>query len=149
MTYYQFEYYHKNKELILEKLRQKRLADPEGHREKRKLYMREYKARNREKNRANDRKWYAQRRARGCRKKNVNAAVRKAKWLKATPGWTDLFEIHCIYRMCPEGYQVDHIVPLINETVCGLHVPWNLQYLTVSENASKGNRLNWQRAMPL
>jgi hypothetical protein len=38
-------------------------------------------------------------------------------------------------------YEVDHIIPLKNDKVCGLHVPENLQIITRFNNRSKQNKL--------
>ncbi len=38
-------------------------------------------------------------------------------------------------------HHVDHIIPLQGRDVSGLHVPWNLQVITGSDNSRKGNRL--------
>ncbi|MGT2429370.1 hypothetical protein ACU4HD_12665 [Cupriavidus basilensis] len=43
------------------------------------------------------------------------------------------------YAACPEGMQVDHAVPLNGVFVSGLHVSWNLQYVTPEENGRRGN----------
>ena len=52
---------------------------------------------------------------------------------------TYMKELRLFYFHCPTGHQVDHIIPIKNKIVCGLHVPWNLQYLLANENARKGN----------
>lgn len=73
----------------------------------------------------------------------ANAAARRARIMKACPTWLSTeqkAEIVQIYRNRPLGCHVDHIVPLKGENVCGLHVPWNLQYLEASENFRKKNR---------
>lgn len=80
-------------------------------------------------------------RAKNPTKLRFYTAKHRASLLKATPPWANLEKIAEIYAGCPEGMEVDHIVPLQGVSVKGLHVHYNLQYLTVSENRSKGNRL--------
>lgn len=59
-----------------------------------------------------------------------------------TPKWVNLLEIDLIYRNRPENHHVDHIIPLIGKNVSGLHVPWNLQYLSQTENIKKNNKFD-------
>lgn len=66
-------------------------------------------------------------------------ANRKSSMLKATPEWANLEKIKEIYKNCPSGYHVDHIIPLQNNNVCGLHVEDNLQYLKAEDNLKKSN----------
>lgn len=57
-----------------------------------------------------------------------------------TPKWSNALVIAEIYKNRPEGYHVDHIIPLNGKLVSGLHVPENLQYLTAKENLQKSNK---------
>lgn len=73
----------------------------------------------------------------------ARTAKYKASKLQRTPSWVskeELASIELFYKNCPIGYQVDHIIPLQGDIVSGLHVLANLQYLTISENASKRNK---------
>jgi 5-methylcytosine-specific restriction endonuclease McrA len=62
----------------------------------------------------------------------------RAKLLAQTPQDADRLAIREFYAGCPEGYEVDHIIPISKG---GLHTLENLQYLTQSENRRKGNKL--------
>lgn len=64
---------------------------------------------------------------------------RRATKLSRTPKWANIVKIGEIYKNCPEGYHVDHIIPLQGKLVSGLHVENNLQYLSSIDNCSKNN----------
>ena len=68
-----------------------------------------------------------------------NSVASKLTKMNRVPKWADLKAIQQFYYNCPEGYEVDHIVPFNGENVSGLHVLNNLQYLTQSDNSRKGN----------
>lgn len=77
---------------------------------------------------------------------SVTSAKRQASYkaalLKRVPSWitnSELEEISKFYALCPEGYHIDHIIPLQGTNVSGLHTLSNLQYLKAEENLSKKN----------
>jgi hypothetical protein len=90
-----------------------------------------------EKSRSKSREWPAKNRA----AHRAKIARRRAALKQASPVWADKKAILEVYKTCPIGYHVDHIVPLNGKNVCGLHVHWNLQHLPAKENLSKGNKL--------
>lgn len=71
---------------------------------------------------------------------NSQNRVMQLRKLKRVPIWSETEQIKQYYIGCPKGYQVDHLIPLQGKNVSGLHVIGNLQYLTKSENCSKGNK---------
>jgi 5-methylcytosine-specific restriction endonuclease McrA len=73
---------------------------------------------------------------------SYNNAKRRATKINQTPPDADMEKIKEIYKNCPKGYEVDHIHPLSKG---GLHHQDNLQYLTMSENRSKGAKILYER----
>ena len=81
----------------------------------------------------------------------ADTKARRRKHRDATPPWLSRkqkSEIRQLYQIAMtmtqttgEQYVVDHIIPLQGETVCGLHVPWNLRVITQEENLKKSNKL--------
>lgn len=71
----------------------------------------------------------------------LTSTLRYYRVKDATPPWVSKKELREIYKNCPEGFHVDHIHPIRHPLLCGLHVPWNLQYLPAADNLKKRNRL--------
>lgn len=86
-------------------------------------------------------KTYSKTKVAKANKRRVSAERRALK-SKACPSWVNKNELKNIYANCPYGYEVDHIIPLKHKDVCGLHVPWNLQYLPKAENSRKNNKFD-------
>ena len=69
-------------------------------------------------------------------KKNHHRNAYRARL--SIPCDADLVKLKEIYQNCPEGHEVDHIIPLSRG---GLHHQDNLQYLTREQNRSKSNKI--------
>jgi hypothetical protein len=79
----------------------------------------------------------------------LHTNIRRKRLRDASPPWLtkeQKQEIRKVYAsalnlsgLTGERYEVDHIIPLVSDQVCGLHVPWNLQVLTKEENLRKHN----------
>ena len=68
----------------------------------------------------------------------------RARKLNATPTNADMKLIGEIYKMCPDNYEVDHIIALAEG---GLHHQDNLQYLPAMENRRKNKTQNYDRKL--
>jgi 5-methylcytosine-specific restriction endonuclease McrA len=73
---------------------------------------------------------------------------RKNALRRATPIWCDKRSVERLKTKVRSlnkeagfiKFHVDHIIPLQGESICGLHVPWNLQVITAEENLRKSNK---------
>lgn len=76
----------------------------------------------------------------------AQAAKRRACQRNATPSWSEIDKIKEVYALARRltvetgvKHHVDHIVPLVNDFVSGLHVFSNLRVITATENHIKRN----------
>lgn len=138
------KYFNKNKKFILKQ-------QYENNKEKRKQYAKEYYHKTKDIRKEHKTEYLKEHYKNNKARYIAHDAKRRASKLNATPVWLSKFDhdyIKHIYIQAKELQKldgiprhVDHIIPLQGKTVCGLHVPWNLQILTATENASKGNRI--------
>lgn len=135
-------YYAANRERIRAERNEWRLRHPELARQQ----AREYKTRQESRQRRRERyakEQEANKAWKAAHPELVRAYCTRRNSAKrvATCPWADEEAIKAIYaKAASVGLQVDHIVPLRSQLVCGLHCEANLQLLTRSENSSKGNR---------
>lgn len=129
--------------------------NPERKRENDKRYYEQ----NRERELAKSKKRHKKNRKANCERSKqwrldnpnrvaAQTAARRAVKKQAIPVWADTKQIETFYaeakRLTEEtgvSHQVDHIVPLNNDMVCGLHCEDNLRIITAEENNTKKNKL--------
>jgi len=155
---YSRDRYHSDPDKYSAQVRLRRKNSPEKVREEKRaeylkhksIYVQRAKAwrlENPESVRKAARDWHKQ----NPEKSYAAVVKRRMAKLNRTPVWLTAEqrnEIARVYRKARGltistgiSHQVDHVVPLRNKRVSGLHVPWNLQILTANQNQSKGNRL--------
>jgi hypothetical protein len=92
------------------------------------------------KQRERKRRYHATPSGKACQRRK--SFFKEEKIRLATPKWCDRASLNDFISSCPEGYHVDHIIPLRGETVWGLNIPENLQYLPAQENLLKHNKID-------
>lgn len=122
-------------------------ANPEKYKEKSRIRREKNLEKSRKIVNKSYKKIYTQRRTQERARINANIAAKRA----ATPFWLTAIhkaQIREYYEIAKARemqtgikYHVDHIIPINGIGVCGLHVPWNLQILSASENCAKKNRI--------
>jgi hypothetical protein len=118
-------------------------AEPENAERAKAATKRSYKAQDPAERRAKQAAWREANRG----AYNALIAAYKAQKRLAVPTWANRFFISEAYdlaavrtRVTGFEWQVDHVVPLQSDLVCGLHVEHNLAVVPKVVNLAKGNR---------
>lgn len=137
---YAKEYYKKNKQKMDAANKEYASRNKEKISEYKKQYDKENKdALNRQKYKwkESNKAYYAHKSAeRRFAKKNSEILDSGSKRVKSI-----YLACHNISKRSGVPHHVDHIVPLINDNVCGLHVWWNLRIVSAKSNMKKSNFL--------
>lgn len=111
-------------------------------REERRKYLREWRRNNKERNRLAQWRY----RQKNLPKFRAYCQQYRDQREQATPLWANRVVMEVYYTRRNElndiwgtSFEVDHIVPILSELVCGLHCEFNLQILDSEENNRKHN----------
>ena len=81
-------------------------------------------------------------------------AIRERNLKQATPTWSISFFIEEAYELSQRRtkvtgllWEVDHIIPIVNKNVCGLHVEHNLQVVPTTWNKQKSNKWDCEKGV--
>ena len=151
---YRRNYYLRNKERLLQKSKDYQRENPEKVNKKnveyyaknpkcRKRYYQNWKTRNPGLKAVQSAEW----KRNNPEKVNEATARRRAMKKNATPQWRNTFFLREAYalaklrtKMTGIVWEVDHIVPLQSDIVCGLHVEYNVQVIPKEVNKMKSNK---------
>lgn len=132
---YWIEYYQKNKEKRNLQSSLWRKNNPKRANELKLKWAQE----NPDKVRESKAKWRASNKPALAQK----ASLERLRKRQAQPIWANKADILEVYKEAAYfGLEVDHIIPLTSDIVCGLHVWDNLQLLTKSDNVRKKNNFS-------
>ena len=139
-------WYQKNKNAEIAKAKEYHYATYANKREHKVKKAIEWVKNNPDKYKANAKRCYEKTKL----KRFAYQALARAKRRNAVPKWFETIkeDVQKIYieartKTLETGipHEVDHIIPLVSDYVCGLHVPNNLRVITRYENRSKQNKL--------
>lgn len=117
---------------------------------KKRDYQRKWNAENKDEKSRRDVEYDRAKREAGDARFLASRKARSKKYetskMKAMPPWADneaikdMYFLAQVFRRVGVNMHVDHIVPLQNKKVCGLHTHHNLQLMVGHKNQSKSNR---------
>ena len=154
---YRRNYYLRNRDRILQRVKAYQKANPDKinaknaeyrakYPDREAMYYKNWKARNPGLKAIQSSEW----KRKNPDKTNEATARRRAAKKNATPQWRNTFFLREAYalaklrtKMTGITWEVDHIVPLQSDLVCGLHVEHNIQVISKEMNKVKSNKY-WQ-----
>ena len=111
-------------------------------------YKQTWATKNRDRTKAAKDKWKQKHRDKHLEQNKTNKMIRAQripKWVDADERWL-INEAYSLARLRSKlfgfKWHVDHIIPLRNKNVCGLHTIMNLQVIPANDNLCKSNKFN-------